>query len=88
MMIITDNNNIILKFDIIVTDGEQALINIIKKYFPNVRRVLCYFHYIQDLLVNLRSYGLYKKKDKKISNIILKKLSLLPIIYKGNLQII
>ena len=35
---------------------------------------------------NIRSYGLYKKEDKKLSDKIVNKLSLLAIKYKGNLE--
>ena len=46
----------------IVTDQEKALINMVKKYFPNSLRISCLFHYKQDILRNLRLYGLMKKK--------------------------
>ena len=84
--ILSNNNKINFNFEIIVTDAEQALINVINKIFPNSRRINCYFHYTSDILSNLKSYGLYKKKNKKDSNIILKKLSLLPFLYKGNIN--
>ena len=35
---------------------------------------------------NIRSYGLYKKEDKQLSDKIVNKLSLLAIKYKGNLE--
>ena len=49
----------------IVTDQEQALVNTIKKFFPKCKRISCLFHYKQDILRNLKSYGLYKKIQKK-----------------------
>ena len=71
-----------------VTDAEKALGNATKKLFPNMMHLTCYFHYIQDLVRNIKSYGLYKKDNKKISDKIIKKLSLLPIYYKGDINFI
>ena len=76
-----------LNFETIVTDQEAALINVVKKFFPNSQRISCLFHYKQDILRNLKSYGLYKKNLKQNSDIILKKLGNLPFIYKGDLKI-
>ena len=76
-----------LNFETIVTDQELALINVIKKVFPKSQRISCLFHYKQDILRNLKSYGLYKKDLKENSDIILKKLGNLPFIYKGDLKI-
>ena len=33
-------------------------------------------------------YGLYKKKDKQMSDIIINELGMLPIYYKGNMEYI
>ena len=76
-----------LNFETIVSDQELALINVIKKVFPKSQRISCLFHYKQDILRNLKSYGLYKKDLKENSDIILKKLGNLPFIYKGDLKI-
>ena len=76
-----------LKYETIVTDQEVGLINATKKYFPNCQRISCLFHYKQDILRNLKSYGLYKKKYKTDSDIILNKLGKLPFIFKGNMEI-
>ena len=84
--IITSKRDFDLNIKTIITDSEKALINVIKKYFPNSQRISCFFHYKQDILRNLRNYGLYKKKDKEISNIILKDLSKLPFEYKGDIE--
>ena len=70
----------------IVTDSEKALMNSIKKYFPTSQRVACYFHYKQDIVRNIRSYGLYKDEMKKQSNEVIKILSSIPY-YKGNIEI-
>ena len=49
-----------LSIEAIVTDTETALINTIKNYFPKTRSIACYFHYCQDIIRNIPSYGLYK----------------------------
>ena len=72
----------------IVTDSEKALMNSIKKYFPTSQRVACYFHYKQDIVRNIRSYGLYKDEMKKQSNEVIKILSSILYIYKGNIEIV
>ena len=46
--IITNNRKIDLNILSIVSDSEKALINSIKKFFPNSLRISCYFHYKQD----------------------------------------
>jgi len=86
--IITNNRKIDLNILSIVSDSEKALINSIKKFFPNSLRISCYFHYKQDLIRNIKLYGLYKKKDKDISNKIIQKLSNLPFEYNGDMNII
>ena len=84
--IITDNRKIDLDISSIITDTEKALINVVKKYFPNSQRIACYFHFKQDLLRNLKSYGLYKNSHKATSDLILKKLGKLPFKYRGILD--
>ena len=84
--IITNNRKIDLDVVSIISDSEIALINIIKKYFPNSQRIACYFHFKQDLLRNLRTYGLYNESNKLTSDSILKKLGKLPFIYKGKIE--
>ena len=66
--ILTNNRSYDLNILSIVTDTERALINSIKKFFPSSLRILCYFHFKQNLLRNIKSYGLYKKNDKDISD--------------------
>ena len=78
----------ILNIKTIVTDSEKALMNSVKKYFPSTQRVACYFHYKQDIIRNIRSYGLYKDSQKLISNEIIKILSSIPFLYKGNIEIV
>ena len=84
--IITNNRKIDLDVVSIISDSEIALNNIIKKYFPNSQRIACYFHFKQDLLRNLRTYGLYNESNKLTSDSILKKLGKLPFIYKGKIE--
>ena len=86
--LLKDGDKISLKVETIVTDQEKALINIIKKFFPNSKRISCLFHYKQDILRNLKTYGLYNKSNKKISNNILYKLGKLSFQYKSNIDFI
>ena len=86
--ILTNNNLISLKVEIVVTDQEKALINIVKRYFPKAQRISCLFHYKQDILKNLKSYGLYNKSNKKVSNKFLYELGKLPFKYNGDINFI
>lgn len=86
--LLTDNNNITLKVETVVTDQEKALINVVNTYFPNAQRISCLFHYKQDILKNLKSYGLYNKSNKKESNIILYELGKYPFKFKGDINYI
>jgi len=83
--IITIQNKFCISINTIVTDSEKGLINTVKKFFPKAKRISCLYHYKQDIIRNLRSYGLYKKKDKKNSELIIKKLGAFPFEYKGNM---
>ena len=62
--LITQNREYELAVETIVTDSEKALINAVKIYFPNVRRIAGFFHYKQNIIKNIRNYGLYKKEHK------------------------
>ena len=86
--ILTENRKLELEVWSIITDTEIALIDTVKKYFPNVHRIGCFFHYKQDLIRNIKAYGLYKKEDKETSNYIIEKLSSLPFLYKGKLDFV
>ena len=83
--IITHKNFYNLDLLSIITDTENALINTIKNYFPNTRRIGCYYHYCQDIVRNIKLYGLYKKEQKKISNKVIFQLSEIPLIYKDDI---
>lgn len=64
IFIITQNKKLLLNLKYIITDNEYALLNSVIKNFPNSRRIGCYYHYKNNLLINLREYGLYKDEDK------------------------
>ena len=51
--LITNNGKIDINVISVVTDTEIALINSIRKYFPNTQRIACFFHYNQDILRNM-----------------------------------
>ena len=85
--LITQNREYELNVETVVTESEKALINSVKKYFQNSRRKACFFHYKQNIIKNIRNYGLYKKEHKINSDFIIKKLSYLPIIYNGDYNI-
>ena len=77
-----------LEIETIVTDQEQGLVNAVEANFPNAHRISCLFHYKQDLLRAIKSYGLYKKENKDVSNKIINILGKLPFIYKSDVSII
>ena len=83
--IITYNNTIKLDIEIIITDNEQALVNVINK-LPSVKKISCYFHYSQNIIKAIKTYGLFINKNKEASKLIIKKLCNLPFLYKGNIN--
>ena len=85
--LLSDDNNNHIKFETIVTDQEVGLINVINKIFPNSQRIACLFHYKQDILRNLKSYGLYKASIKPQSNKLLEELGKIPFHYNGDMKI-
>ena len=48
----------------IVTDSEKVLMNSVKKNFPEAHRVVCYFHYKEDIIRNIRANRLCKNEMK------------------------
>ena len=86
--IITLNNNIKHNIESYTTDFEISLINAMKKIFNSSRGIGCLFHYSQALMRNLKTYGLYRKEYKNISDELLKKLIEIPFIYDNNNDII
>jgi len=87
LRLISDDKNKDIKFETIVTDQETGLINVINKIFPNALRIACLFHYKQDILRNLKSYGLYKDSIKEESQNLLKDLGKIPFYYNGDMNI-
>ena len=86
--LITNNNVFKLEIETIVTDEEKALKIIINKYFPFSKRITCYYHYKENIIRNIRSYGLYKTEDQPKSDKVTKILSSIPFIYNGNITLI
>ena len=71
----------------ITMDFEKGMINSIKNVFPNARLVGCHFHFMQSLIRNSKKLGFGKNKYKdEISELINKKLGILPYIYNGNIN--
>lgn len=60
--IISHDTQLNLHVKYIVTDNEIALINSIKAIFPKIIHISCFYHYKKDLLINIKKYGLYKKR--------------------------
>ena len=56
--------------------------------FPNIKRTGCYFHYKQCIERNLGKYGFKKKEYTESKEFIISELGLLPLKYKGNIDII
>ena len=52
---------------------------ILKKLFPDNRRIGCYFHYSYKLSKKLKEYNLYTEKFIKISEDLLKELFQIPL---------
>ena len=48
----------------ITIDFEEALITSVNKYFPNFRKIGCYYHFKQALYRNAQKYKLTGKIDK------------------------
>ena len=66
-----------LEIKSVVTGEEIELINVVKKVFPNARLISCLFHYKQDIMKNVKQYGLYKREHRKNSDFIITRLSIL-----------
>ena len=52
--IITQQGVYDLSLESICTDTEIALMNACMKNFSNVQRIICFFHYKQDLIRNIK----------------------------------
>ena len=77
---------IILEVETIITDQEKDMINCINKYFPKIQWISCLLHYKQDILWNLRLFGLFKKEYKDQSEKMINDLGKLPFKYKGDID--
>lgn len=64
--ILTQNNNYELELNSITTEAEEALIKSINNTFDKYQYILCYFHYKQNLLQNVREFGLFNQKNKNL----------------------
>ena len=84
--IISNNKEFDINYEAIITDNETALRNILKIYFPTSMHISCYFHYQQDLLRNIRIYGLYKKELKDVADKALYLLAVLPLEYNRDID--
>ena len=76
------------KFETVTTDNETVLNNSLLKYFPDIQRIACYFHYKQTLERNAKKMGLCKKNLLQHTRLIIQKLGILPLIYNGNIDLI
>ena len=71
--IISQQNVYTLNILTITTDTEIALINAVNNNFPKVTRIGCWFHLNQDLIREAKIMGLFNKKIKKLTLILLMK---------------
>ena len=81
--LISQNNTISFNVETITSDSENALILAINECFPQVQRIGCYYHYLNDLKKNFKLYNLIKKNN---FTDIMKELSYLPLTYKGDIK--
>ena len=56
--ILSFGSKLYLKFETITTDNEQALINVISKFFQDAQRISCFFHYKHTLERNAKKMWL------------------------------
>ena len=61
--ILTQNSLLKISLEYIITDTEYALINAIKKIFPTIKRIGCYFHLKYDCKLFLQKNQFYKKEN-------------------------
>ena len=88
--ILTQNNIYNLNIKTIIMDTEVVLINAINNNFLQIQGICFWFHFKQDLLREAKILGLLNIKNKNINpKLALKaitQLSLLPLVYKGNID--
>ena len=85
--ILTQNSKYAIKTKYIITDMENALVNAINLIFPKCIHIGCYFHYKYDILLNLRNNHLYNKENKIESDNLINDLGLIPLMYKGKMDL-
>ena len=85
--ILTYNNSVELSVQYIITDNEISLINAIRNIFPNIQRISCFYHYIQNLRKNCSKFKFLNKDYIEETKIVLKQLAAIPFLYKGNMDI-
>ena len=85
--ILSKNSKYVIKTKFIITDMETALVNAINLIFPNYILLGCYFHYKYAILLNLRNNQLYNNENKKESDNFINDLELIPLMYKGKMEV-
>ena len=70
----------------ITTDNEIEWINSVKKYFPNIVRISCWFYLKNNLEKKTRILGLKRKENLEITKKVINSLGILPAIYNGDLK--
>ena len=81
-----------IELETITTDTETSLINDVHNNFVDVKHIGCWFHLNQDLIREAKIMGLFNTKNKNIDTKstyqIITELSLLPLNYKGDINIL
>ena len=90
--ILSQQNVYKIELETITTDTETSLINAVHNNFVDVKRIGCWFHLNQDLIREAKIMGLFNTKNKNIDTEstyqIITELSLLPLNYKGDINIL
>ena len=48
-ILLTQNNNVLYNLETITSDSELVLIEAINKTFPKGKKIVCYYHHINDI---------------------------------------
>ena len=83
-ILITQNNAISYNVETITTDSEEALILAISECFPEIQRIGCFYHYINDINRNAKLYNIFTDNNYKE---FLKEISRIHLLFKGNIKI-
>ena len=65
--ILTQNNLYDLDIQSFITDTEIALINAVKNNFKKAKRICFWFHLKQNLVYQVKIYGLLNKNNKNLN---------------------